>query len=98
MIVVVIGVMAENSSGDKVELYFISCCAPVKSSAAVRNDEELLINLQDCHDINRPSDYEAWTNKMITPLRDRLVHHVIVCCYGDGYQDNDILVVWITCS
>ena len=60
-------------SDDKVELHFISSCAP----AAVAGDEQLLINLRECHDINRPSEYKTWANKMITPLRDRLVCRVV---------------------
>ena len=73
---------------DKLELHFIS-----SKPAVLNNDEQLLINLQECSDIMRPSQQPTWSDKLITPLRDRLVHHDVMCCYGDGYQDNDILVV-----
>ena len=89
--------MAVNNSGsDKVELHFISSCVPTKPPA-VHDDEQLLINLQECHDVNRPSQHDTWSGKLIIPLRDRLVYRNIVCCYGDGYQDNDIMGVWIKC-
>ena len=77
ILVVTAGVMAVNSSGVKIEFHFISSCAPAKSSAVVGDDEQLLINLRECHDINRPSEYKTWANKLITPLRDRLVYHII---------------------
>lgn len=59
-----------GKNDEKIQLHFISSCAPAKPPA--NNDsEELLINLQECHDINRPSEHSTWTGKFITPLRDR---------------------------
>ena len=76
VVILDISVMASNSNDDKVELHFISSCAP----ATVAGDEQLLINLQECRDINRPSEYKTWANKMITPLRDRLVYCIVGFC------------------
>lgn len=82
--------MAFNSSGDKVELHFISSCAPPAG------DEQLLINLRECHDIIRPSEYKTWANKVITPLRDRLVYHIVgFCKVYNIYLNLQILLIWL---
>lgn len=65
---IITGVMAVKSSG-KIQLHFISSAKP----PAGNDSEQLLINLQQCYDINRPSQHNTWSNKPITPLRDRLV-------------------------
>lgn len=68
-----------KTSDCKIQLNFISSCAPAKSGHT-SDTEQLLANLQECHDIDRPSEYKRWTG--ITPLRDRLVDRdVVVCCY-----------------
>lgn len=74
MIVMMTGVMAVKGSGSKVQLHFISSRVSSKSCAGHSEDtEQLLIDLQQCHDISRPSQHKTWTDKVITPLRDRLV-------------------------
>jgi len=73
--------MAVKSSDCKIQLNFISC-APAKSHTGHTSDtEQLLGNLYECHDINRPSEHKRWTGMFISPLRDRLVDRVVVCCY-----------------
>lgn len=64
--------MAVKDSGDKIQLHFISSSAPAKPATS-NGSEHLLINLQQCSDIIRPSQHKTWTGKLITPLRDRLV-------------------------
>lgn len=92
--VVVIGIMAVKSSSDgKIELNFISSRVSTKLLGHNENTE-VLINLQECHDIDRPSEDKRWSDMFITPLRDRSANHIMMCCHGDCYQDNDILVVW----
>ena len=69
-----------KSSDCKIQINFISSCVPAKSPTGRSNDtEQLLVNLEEYCDIDRPSDHKRWAG--ITPLRDRLVKHDVVCYY-----------------
>jgi len=67
---------------DKVQLNFISARAPTKLSAPDDNNN-MIVDLREYHDLIKPSEHDTWAGTMVTPLRDRWVCHDVYCYYGD---------------
>ncbi|XP_065898409.1 uncharacterized protein [Dysidea avara] len=61
---------------EKVQIRFISARAPTKPSTVATvsdDDDKIVVDLREHHDLIKPSEHDTWANTMITPLRDRIM-------------------------